>query len=82
MEQKLKKMTKDELLGFRVLSRLGGPIMVEHMEERPTLEQWMRYFLYRLNVNDAAMSALQFYANGVKRPLLDIDIEAVGFKSQ
>lgn len=77
----MKPILEEEATGFKALKRLGGPIIAEDMDEYPTLPQWGRYFLYgESNAYAAIINALKFYANRVKRPLLEVDIENVRLK--
>ncbi len=73
-------ISESEAVGFKALKRLGGPIFVEQMSEYPTLDEWARYFLYRIDAYDAITTALKFYANRVKRPLVDVDTKNIGLK--
>lgn len=76
----IQPISTSEAIRFKALKRLGGPIMVERMNEYPTLDQWARYFLYRINSHDAIINALNFYGNRVKRPLVDVDTENIALK--
>ena len=77
---KFKPLSEEEVNRFRALSRLGGPIWVEDMDEYPTFEQWARFFLYTQETKEAMVNTVNFFAKGVKRPLAGVDIEAVKLK--
>jgi hypothetical protein len=64
----------------KALDMLGGPINDFEMDEIPSLHQWMRYWLYRIDFEGAVETSIEFSNNKVPKPRSERSLpEAMGF---
>ena len=65
---------------IEVLSALGGEIAPEDMNEYPTFSQWSRYWLMRMEWDDAIFNAHSLFIKKSTRPRIDNDDGPIAYR--